>query len=54
MQARRLRVCSLSGEPDFRDGFRNWIKNQVLKVKVYLGINNGHNREAWRAGEGVC
>jgi hypothetical protein len=38
MQARRLSVCSLSGEPDFRDGFRNWIKNQVPRVCVYLGI----------------
>merc|ERR1711892_327577 len=28
MQSRRLSVCSLSGEPDFRDGFRNWIKTQ--------------------------
>ena len=54
MQARRLSVCSLSGEPDFRDGFRNWIKNQVPRVEVYLGINNGHHREVERAGEGAC
>ena len=46
-------MCSLSGEPEFRDGFRNWIKTQVPRVCVYLGINNDHHREAWRAGEGV-
>ena len=54
MQARRLSVCSLSGEPDFRDGFRNWIKTQVPGVEVYLWINNGHHREAWRAGKAAC
>ena len=54
MQASRLSVCSLSGEPDFRDGFRNWIKNQVLRLEVYLAINNGHSREAWRVGESAC
>ena len=48
--------CSLSGEPDFRVGFRNWIKNQVpmILVKVYIGIHNGHYREVERVGETAC
>ena len=34
MQSRRLSVCSVGGEPDLRDGFRNWIKTQVLQVNI--------------------
>ena len=49
-----MSVCSLSGEPDFRDGFRNWIKNQVPMVEVYLEINNRYYREVERAGETAC
>ena len=42
-----MSVCSLSGEPDFRDGFR-------ILVKVYIGIHNGHYREVERVGETAC
>ena len=32
MEGRRLSVVSLTSEPDFRDGFRNWIKTRVVVI----------------------
>ena len=47
-------MCSLSGEPDFRDGFRNWIKTQVYTI-VFLGFSLKHKfREEERVEEAVC